>query len=217
MMRFPQQVLVLGPPGAGKGTQAARIAQRLGLVHISPGEILRAEFHDDSEPGQRIGAIMAAGELAPEEVVDEVVRERLERLGPEQGFVLDGYPRTAAEADSLRAALARLGRLKRRPLVVWLEVPRDELIRRLHRRRELEGRADDADETIARRLATYEAHAQSVREALEPWADVTVINGDRPPDAITEGILDRLRAPRRRTSRPSPTRVSTQTAGARPG
>jgi adenylate kinase len=120
------------------------------------------------------------------------VRRRLETLAPEQGFVLDGYPRTAAEADSLRELLARLGRLEPRPVVVWLEVPRDELVRRLRRRRELEGRADDAEEALARRLAIHDAHAGAVREALGSWTNVVVIDGSAVVDAVTEEILDRL-------------------------
>jgi adenylate kinase len=188
----PHQVIVLGPPGAGKGTQAERLAERLDLVHISPGEILRREIPPDSVTGQRIRAIMATGELVPDELIDGVVRRRLEALAPEQGFVLDGYPRTAAEADSLRELLTRLGRLEPRPVVVWLEVPRDELVRRLRRRRELEGRADDAEEALARRLAIHDAHAGAVREALGSWTNVVVIDGSAVVDAVTEEILDRL-------------------------
>jgi adenylate kinase len=188
----PHQVIVLGPPGAGKGTQAERLADCLGVVHISPGEILRREIPADSVTGQRIRAIMATGELVPNELIDGVVRGRLEALAPEQGFVLDGYPRTAAEADSLRELLAQLRRLEPRPVVVWLEVPREELVRRLRRRRELEGRADDAEEALARRLAIHDAHAGAVRDALGSWTDVVVIDGSAVVDAVTEEILDRL-------------------------
>jgi adenylate kinase family enzyme len=188
----PYQVIVLGPPGAGKGTQAERLAECLGVVHISPGEILRREIPPDSVTGQQIRAIMATGELVPDELIDGVVRRRLEALAPEQGFVLDGYPRTAAEAQSLRALLARLGRLEPRPAVVWLEIPREELVRRLRRRRELDGRADDAEEALARRLAIHDAHAGAVRDALGSWTDVAVIDGSPPVDAVTAEILERL-------------------------
>jgi adenylate kinase len=188
----PPQVIVLGPPGAGKGTQAARVADYLGLVHISPGRILRDEAETGSESAGRIRAIMAAGELVPEEVIDRVVRERLEALSDEEGFVVDGYPRTASEALTLRDSLAQIGRLEPRPLVVWLEVPRDALLRRLRRRRVLEGRADDAEEAIARRLAIHDAQANAVREALDSWADVIVIDGNRPADEVTEEIVHGL-------------------------
>jgi adenylate kinase len=161
-------------------------------VHISPGEILRREIPLDSVTGQRIGSIMAAGELVPNELVDDVVRDRLAALSREQGFVLDGYPRTAAQAQGLGELLARLRRLTPRPVVVWLEVPRDELVRRLLRRRELKGRVDDAERAIARRLALHDAHAGAVRAAVAGWADVVVIDASPPADEVTEEILDRL-------------------------
>lgn len=186
------QLIVLGPPGAGKGTQAARLAERFGLVRIGPGEILREKAQTDSPSAQRIRAIMAAGELVPDELIDQLVRERLDALSPEQGFVLDGYPRTAAEAETLHQTLAQLGRLEQRPRVVWLVVTREELMRRLRRRRQVEGRADDAEEAIGQRLATYEARAGSVREALESWAEVIVIDGDQRPDEVTRAILHRV-------------------------
>ena len=195
MARSPLQVIVLGPPGAGKGTQAQRLAERFGLLHISPGEILRRNIPADSPTAERIRAMMAAGELVPDELIDGVVRERLEALDPEQGFVLDGYPRTAAEARSLQELLARLGRLQRRPAVVWLEVPPDELVARLRHRRAREGRPDDRDEAIARRLAIHYAHEVELREALEHWTDVFVIDGNRAPRTVTEEILDRLGLP----------------------
>jgi adenylate kinase len=186
------QVIVLGPPGAGKGTQAERLAGCLGLVHISPGEILRGHNTAESAIGRRIQAMMAAGELVPDGLIDGVVRDRLEALAPGEGFVLDGYPRTVAEAHRLRELLTRLGRLEPGPVVVWLEVPREDLVRRLRRRRQLEGRADDADDAIARRLAVHDAHARAVRDALDTWTDVIVIDASRGVDQVTEEILDSM-------------------------
>lgn len=198
MERAPQ-LIVLGPPGAGKGTQAARLAERFGLVRIGPGEILRDKAQTDSPSAQRIRAIMAAGELVPDKLIDQLVRERLHALSPEQGFVLDGYPRTAAEAETLHQTLAQLGRLDRRPLVVWLDVTHEKLLRRLRRRRQVEGRADDTEEAVARRMATHEARAGSVRKALESWADVIVIDGDQEPDEVTRALVPSVE---RRASRP---------------
>jgi adenylate kinase len=191
------QVIVLGPPGAGKGTQAERLAARLGLVHVNPGHILRDGFRGSSPSGQRIRREMAAGELLPDDLVDSVVRERLEKLAPEQGFVLDGYPRTPGQAATLRRMLAELGRLQRRTVVVWLDVPREVLVQRLRRRRDVEGRPDDAEGAIVRRLEIDAAQAGAARDALARWADVVTIDGDRPADAVTDDILDRVgsRAP----------------------
>jgi adenylate kinase len=195
VLKSSHQVIVLGPPGAGKGTQARRLAERLGLVHISPGELLREQIPADSPSGQRIRALMAAGELIPDDLVDRVVRDRLQTLSSEQGFVLDGYPRTAAEADYLRGLLARLGRLHRRPTLVWLEAPRAEIVRRLRHRRKVEGREDYAEVAIARRLATYDAHAWALREAVQGWTDVIAIDGGRAADRVAEEIFQRLCPP----------------------
>jgi adenylate kinase len=166
MAALAPQLIILGPPGTGKSTQAARLAERLGVVIVNPGRILREEAAADSAAGQRIPALIAAGELAPDELVNQLVRERLEALSHEQGFVLDGYPRTRPEAMSLRATLARLGRLEPRPVLIWLDVPHDEVVRRLRRRREREGRSDDAEESIARRLKIHEADAENLFQAL---------------------------------------------------
>jgi adenylate kinase len=169
-----------------------RLAQRFGLVHVSPGEMLRGLAGADSPSGRRVRAIMAAGELVPEDLIDTMVQARLESLAPDQGFVLDGYPRTAAEAVTLRRLLARLGRQEPRPVVVWLEVPREALIERLHHRQAAQGRVDDDEDTVVRRLRVHEQHAHEVREALAGWADVLMVDGDRPPDEVTEEIVKRL-------------------------
>lgn len=185
---------MLGPPGAGKGTQAARIADRFGLVHINPGQILRNEISADPAAATHIRSVMAAGQLLPEDLIDRIVSERLAGLAPNQGFVLDGYPRSPAEAEALRETLARLDRLDPPPILLWLEVPHDELVRRLRRRGELEGRADDTEEAIARRLEIHDEHAGAVMRALDGWVDVVPIDGNRPVDAVTDEIIDILSA-----------------------
>ena len=192
MCDSPPQIIVLGPPGAGKGTQAARTAKRLGAIRVSTGELLREWTHTDPVGSREVAAAMAAGDLVPDEVVDPLVRELLETLRAEQGFVLDGYPRSPAQAERLRSMLAELGRLDHRPLLVWLEVPRDELVRRLRRRAQLEGRADDAEAAIERRLDLHAAQARTVLAALERWTDVRRVDGTRPASAVTQEILDSL-------------------------
>jgi adenylate kinase len=191
MATRPPQLIVLGPSAAG--THAARLAKPLGVVHVNPRRILRDEADADSVAGQQIRAIMTIGGPVPEELVDRLVRERLETLPPEQGFILDGYPRRSAEARSLQAMLARLGRLEPRPMLIWLEASREKAARRLRRRQDREGRRGGAEASIASRLQMHDAEAQSVFTALVRWVDVVHIDGNRRPDMVTQEILDRLR------------------------
>jgi adenylate kinase len=184
------QLIILGPQGSGKSTQAKRLAERLGIARVSVGELLRSIAATDS--GQQIGDILASGNLAPDALVEQLVHEQLAALPREAGFVLEGYPRNAAQAEALHRILARLGRLSPRPVVVWLDVPRGEALQRLHGRRDLDGRADDAGPTIAQRLEIHDTHASQVRDALSDWADVVTVSGNQPPEAVTEEILQRL-------------------------
>jgi adenylate kinase len=193
MSRLPVQVILLGPPGAGKGTQAARLVGRLGLAHINPGRILREEAAGESPVSREIRDRIAAGQLVDDQLVDRLVRERLEALSPGQGFVLDGYPRTAGQARSLRQTLASLQRLRRPPLVVWLQASADVLVRRLRQRARDEHRPDDSERAIAHRLEVHRNNDQALRDALAGWTDVIELDADQPPDAITEEIIRALR------------------------
>ena len=194
----PVSVILIGPPGAGKGTQARRLAEQFGLVHLSPGRILRETAAAASPEAERIRAVMAAGELVPTELVDRLVRERLQALAADRGFVLDGYPRTAGEALALRTTLADLGRSEPRPVVIWLDVARDELLARLRRRRGQEQRPDDSDEAAARRLEVYGREALALRDALSGWTEVITVDGSQPPDAVAAQIARVVRRARPR-------------------
>ncbi len=144
-------LILTGPPGAGKGTQAQRLAERCGIPQISTGDMLRAAVASGSELGARVKGLLDAGELVPDDVVSDLVRARLAEPDAGPGFILDGFPRTDAQARTLDAILAELGREPLR--VVCLEVPEAELIRRILSRSE--GRADDNEETVGNRLAIY--------------------------------------------------------------
>jgi adenylate kinase len=135
---------------------------------------------------------MTRGDLVPDEVVDQAVRERLEGLADERPAILDGYPRNVTQAERLHRTLGDLGRLEPPPAVVRLDVPREALLERLSRRREIEGRADDTDEGARRRLEVYDEETAPVPAAMAGWTDALEIEGDQPPDAVTEEILDRL-------------------------
>lgn len=147
---------------------------------------------DGSAIGSRIRDVMEDGGLVPDEVTDKAVRRRLEAIPAEQGVILDGYPRSAAQADTLRRLLAQSGRLVPRPLVVRLDVPVDELLHRLRRRRRMEGRADDTDEVIRSRLQIHDAEAARAVDAMSDWADVVEIDGAQPPEAVGQEVLEKL-------------------------
>jgi adenylate kinase len=186
-------LIVLGPPGVGKGTQAKRLADRLGLVHLSPGQLLRDALASGRPFEGNVRDAIAVGELVPNEIVDRLLQEQLEQLGPQRGIVLDGYPRTPQQAQTLRGMLARLGRLERRPVVLWLEAPGEELTRRVRHRAAQEHRPDDHERATARRLELYESQAPRLLATLAGWADVVRIDASAPADLVTEKILDTLR------------------------
>jgi len=162
-----RNLVLTGPPGAGKGTQAARLAARLGIPQISTGAMLREAKAAGTELGRRVAGIMDRGELVSDSIVIELVRERIARADCKPGFILDGFPRTAAQASALDRLLGEQGR---DPLVVVaLEVPEDELVRRILNRGE--GRADDNEETVRRRLGVYRRETEPI---LTHYADSLV-------------------------------------------
>jgi len=154
------RVVFLGPPGSGKGTQAKLVSLRLGVPSFSTGDMLRAAVQAGTPLGLKARAVMEAGELVPDDVVLGLIRERFQTPEARNGFLLDGFPRTLAQAASLEALLAESGR--QLDAVVNLEVPEEVLVARLTNRGE--GRADDRPETIRERLRVY-------REKTEPLVD----------------------------------------------
>jgi len=148
-----RRLLLLGPPGAGKGTQAQLLAERLGVPQISTGDMLRAAVAAGSEVGKRAKAFMEAGKLVPDEVVIGVAAQRLGQPDAKKGFILDGFPRTAAQADTLDKLLPNLGFSLE--CCVSLQVDEEELVKRLLKRAEIEGRPDDNERTIRTRMQVY--------------------------------------------------------------
>jgi adenylate kinase len=152
------RVVLLGPPGAGKGTQAQIIAAKLGVPAISTGDIFRANVSGQTELGRKAKSYMDAGDLVPDEITVAMVKDRLAESDAQVGFLLDGFPRTIAQAEQLRASLADLGH--RLDCVLELVVDEDELVRRLSGRRmlvdgEMVQRDDDKPETVRHRLEVY--------------------------------------------------------------
>ena len=152
-----RRILFLGPPGAGKGTQAKLLATALGVPHVSTGQMLRDAVAGGTELGSRAESIMAVGDLVPNELVIALVSERLSRPDAACGYLLDGFPRNVLQAEELFAALGG----EAIETVLLLDVPESELVDRLLKRAAAEGRADDNEATIRRRLEVY-------REETEP-------------------------------------------------
>ena len=148
-MRF----LIMGPPGAGKGTQAVRLAERIGGAHISTGDIFRANVSEQTELGQTAQRYMDAGEYVPDEVTNAMVRDRLAQDDAREAFILDGYPRTLDQVETLDGILEELG--SKLDGVLSLVVNKEELIARLLKRAETSGRADDTEEVIRHRQDVY--------------------------------------------------------------
>ena len=168
------RILLLGPQGSGKGTQAKRIAAEYGLPHIATGDILRGAISEQTALGRRVAPILARGQLVPDELTIELIRER---LAGADGFILDGFPRTLAQADALDEMLAGIGK----PLDVILELfLSDELAtRRMLGRAREEGRSDDTPEAIAERLRLYHELTEPVVEHYRARGNLVGIHGDR--------------------------------------
>ena len=154
--------LIFGPPGSGKGTQAARVEREFDMQHLSTGEILRSEVAHGSAVGKEAGRIMAAGDLVPDELIDRIVESRLRRTDPGANVLLDGFPRTTQQAKELDRMLGQLGR--KVDFVVALDVPEGVLVDRLLHRALLEGRADDTRDAIMERMHEYHARTAPVLE-----------------------------------------------------
>jgi adenylate kinase len=183
-------VLLLGPQGSGKGTQAKRIEAEYGIPHIATGDMLRAAIEEETELGRRVKPILENGHLVPDDLMIDLIRERLSEPDTEAGFILDGFPRTAPQADALDEMLEEIGR----PLTIVFEfqLP-DEIAReRLLKRAELEGRADDTPEVIGRRLALYHELTEPLVEHYRLQGNLVGIHGDRSVNEVFAEIQQAL-------------------------
>ena len=147
------QIVMIGPPGSGKGTQGVRLTKSMGIAHLSTGDMLRAAMRQSTPVGQRVAAVVKGGDLASDELVLELVAERLAEADCQTGCLFDGVPRNAAQATALDHLLAMHGR--RVTVAIEMQVPDDELIRRVSKRSKDEGRDDDTPETVKHRLGVY--------------------------------------------------------------
>jgi adenylate kinase len=211
-------LILLGPPGAGKGTQAARLVEHHGMRQLSTGDMLRAAVAAQTSVGIRAKAVMDAGELVSDEIVSALIDDELIAMGPQVGAIFDGYPRTAAQAEQLDAILAKHGRKLDR--VIELEVDEDELVRRIVGRyscatcgagyhdefhqpkvpgvcdkcggTEFKRRKDDNEETVRTRMAEYRAKTAPILPLYEARGLVVRVDGMAPIDEVTAAIEDVL-------------------------
>jgi adenylate kinase len=174
-------VIFLGPAGAGKGTQAARLAGRLGLPRISTGDMLRENLAAGTAVGHTAAPYLERGELVPDEVLIGMIRERIAQPDCAAGYILDGFPRTLPQAEALEQML---GKAARSSLVLNLEVPRDELMRRLSGR----GRDDDQGQAVEHRLQDYEDRTRPLVSFYEARGQLRRVDGFRPMDVVAADL-----------------------------
>ncbi len=180
-------VILLGPPGAGKGTQASRIAQRLGIPAISTGEIFRANISEGTELGRRAQAFMDRGEFVPDSVTNPMVKARLQAPDAAEGFLLDGYPRTLDQAHVLRDILADLG--VDLDVVLEIEVDEDEVVSRMLKRAQEQHRADDTEPVMRHRLEVYHAQTEPMATYYADQDLLAVVDGTGTIDEVTARIF----------------------------
>lgn len=208
------RMILMGPPGAGKGTQAEMLTGKLGIPHISTGDMFRAAIKNGTELGNKAKSFLDAGQLVPDEVTVGIVRERLNQPDCATGFLLDGFPRTVAQADALGQILAEMG--TRLDIAINIEVGRNELLSRMTGRRvcrscgatyhvvfnpsregstcdkcrgELYQRADDTEATVANRLDVYERQTEPLIRYYRDQGLLHSIDGSQPVEAVFREIL----------------------------
>lgn len=186
------RLLIVGPQGSGKGTQGVRVAAAFGIPVVSTGDIFRANIKGGTELGRQVTEILDRGDLVPDELTGEIVRDRLAQDDASNGFLLDGYPRNAAQVGHLDEFLTARGEAL--DAVILLDVPRDESMARLKLRADDQGRSDDTEDAIAHRLDIYENETAPILAVYGERGIVDAIDGVGSPDEIFERITAALSA-----------------------
>ncbi|MDP9027390.1 MAG: adenylate kinase [Actinomycetota bacterium] len=186
------RLLLMGPPGSGKGTQAVLLARILGVPAISTGQLFRAEVREETDLGRQVSQVLADGGYVPDELTNELVAHRLDKPDAERGFLLDGYPRTTAQVHELDAVLARRGHRLDAALV--LVVDSELLIARLEDRAAM-GRTDDRPEVVRERIARYETETAHLSGLYEERGILHRVDGTGHPDEVTSRLAQGLRIP----------------------
>lgn len=182
------RIVLLGAPGSGKGTQAAFLKDHFSIPHISTGDLLRTAVKNRTPLGQQAEAIMERGELVPDDVMLNLIAERLAEDDAARGFILDGYPRNLAQAEALESLLERLGKPVQQ--AVLIEVSEDKVVERIAKRAAEEGRSDDTEDVVRKRMRVYEEQTAPVAGYYEERGLITRVLGE----GTIEEVLERIKS-----------------------
>jgi adenylate kinase len=186
------RLLLIGPPGAGKGTQAERLGAHFGIPAISTGDIFRENVKNETELGRKAKSYMDAGENVPDSLTNDLVQDRLKQDDCAEGFLLDGYPRTAAQVDALEGMLA--AQSTKLDAAVELVADVEVVVNRLRQRAIDQGRSDDSEDVVRHRLSVYAEQTAPLIEVFQQRGLLVTVDGIGPIDEITDRIVARLTA-----------------------
>ena len=183
-------LLLIGPPGSGKGTQGERLAARLGVEHLAAGDLLRAEVKGETPLGRQVADLMRRGDLVPDAVIISLLMPRVLAAVEGNGYLLDGFPRSVEQAREARQLAERAGAGP--DAVIYLDAPREELVRRILARADVEGRADDNPETVKNRLRVFDEATAPLVDYYRGRGLLRVVDAAQDEDAVTADILREL-------------------------
>lgn len=184
------KVLLIGPPGSGKGTQGERLAEQLSIEHIAAGDLLRAEVAAGTELGRQVADLVKRGELVPDQLVIDIVKPRMIDAQSRRGYLLDGFPRSVVQAKEARKFAEEEGMLA--DAVIYLDAPRPELITRVLARAKILGRLDDTPETIENRLHVFDEATRPLIDYYRNRGLLHIVNANRSADEVTDEIISVL-------------------------